>query len=129
VAALVRAVVVDALGSEARVNEDALRETVVVILRRIRMMPRFIGLPMVLLTVLFDLFGVLVSGRPFHRHGLEGRRRVLERWRSLPFGFCAGFADFYQKMSTFAYFHLAEQPAGAGVVRRSPAGAAGGEGS
>ncbi len=82
-----------------------------------------------LLTVLFGLLGVWGGGRLFHGHGLGGGGRVRERWRSLPFGFCAGVADFYQKMSTFAYFHLAEQPAGAGVVRRSPAGAAGGEGS
>jgi hypothetical protein len=114
VSALVRTVVTEALGSESRVHDEALKRTEVEILKRIRVMPRYLGLPISILTVVFDWSGLVTSAKPFHSQDREQRRRLLKLWRSTPIGLFDSFVDFYEKMGTFVYFHLAEHRAGTG---------------
>ena len=62
-------------------------------------MPRYLGVGMKGLTVMFDL-----AGGPHHRRPVRDRAKRLDRWRRAPIGTLRTFVDFYEKMGTFAYY-------------------------
>ncbi len=101
---LVRALVAEAAGPDAPLDQPAIEATARAMRGRLAIMPRFLGLPMAGATVFFDLSGVLVAGRPFRLQTPEQQRRQLGLWRKAPLSFCQDFLEFYGKMATFVYF-------------------------
>jgi hypothetical protein len=121
VGALVEAVVRPPAGAARAVDEASLARTQQVMLRRLRMMPRYLGIPMMLLTVLFDAWGILRRGRPFHAQTLEERRAQMAAWRAAPFNLARSFVDFYDRMASFIYFSDLEEKAAHPSPEAAPA--------
>lgn len=114
VQSLVEAVVQDAIGPARSPDPEALREAVAVMNRRLRMMPTFLGTPMMGASLVFDWSGLLFAGSRFHRQQPDRRGRQLRWWRNAPLGFLRDFMDFYGKMGVFAYFSELEEREKAG---------------
>jgi hypothetical protein len=98
--------VVEALVSETEGEADPeiLDRASRTMMGRLRAMPRFIGLPMMAATLVFDGSGVVFGRRPFRSLPPEARARVLNAWRRAPVGVFRTFVEFYEKMGTFVYF-------------------------
>ncbi len=97
--------VAEAQGADDVMDPEALDRTRATMHRRLQMMPRFLGIPMIGATLVFDWGGVLASGLPFHRQSAAQRRKQLETWRKSSIGFLVNFVDFYEKMAKFTYFY------------------------
>lgn len=86
-------------------------------LRRIAIMPRWLGVGMAALTLAYD-----ASGGPHHRQPRDRRARRTDRWRRAP-GPLKNLVDFYDKMGTFTYYTRVE------AAHVGPAAPQGGEGA
>jgi hypothetical protein len=101
---VVRSIVAEAVGASDADPPEPLDKAAAVMQERIRLMPRFLGYPMMGATVAFELYGVVVGGRLFHQLSPEKRRKQIQQWRDAPISFFQDFLDFYEKMGVFAYF-------------------------
>lgn len=104
VSGLVRAILLPPSGDSDTEEDARLANTASTVVAKIQGMPRHISLAMVILTVSFDLWGLLVSLRPFRSQSHSQRLRQIRGWGGLPFGVCQDFLDFHTKMSTFIYY-------------------------
>ena len=104
VESIVRTIVADTVGGEDKIDEQALARTAKAMEGRLQIMPRYLGLPIMGVTMVFDLYGMASSGRPFRRQSLGQRRRQVGQWRRAPISFCGSFLDLYEKMTTVIYF-------------------------
>ncbi len=87
------------------------------VLEQHRRMPDYLRLPIVVLTWLFDLGGILYGFRRFHRLEHSLRWRQIEAWRQSRLGFCREFVRFYESLMTFAYYsEKYEQPRSSDVL-------------
>lgn len=76
-------------------------------IQRIRGMPRYMGLGVAGLTVVFDSLAVSTHGRRFHQLDATTQDRLVGRWRKAPGG--KDMIDFYEKMGTFVFYSLVEE--------------------
>ena len=67
-------------------------------------MSDFLRPPMVVLTILFNLAGLLHSRRLFHRQSHLSRPRQIQSWRTSRFGFCRDFIKFYEGLAVYVLF-------------------------
>jgi len=67
-------------------------------------MPDVLRLPMRALTLVFDLEGLVRSGRLFHRQAQRDRRVQMESWRRSGLAFKRDFIRFYGGLSAYALF-------------------------
>lgn len=104
ISALVLTVVNEAKGSSDPISEPSLKRAADVMQNRLYMMPRFLGLPMVMATIFFEFFGILMGARLFHSLPQSKRQKQLKVWRNAPISLFGNFVDFYEKMGVFAYF-------------------------
>jgi len=104
ISSLVLTVVSEAKGPSEPLSEPSLNRAVEVMQNRLYLMPRFLGLPMVCATILFEFFGILVGARLFHNLSQSRRQKQLRIWRNAPISLFGNFVDFYEKMGVFAYF-------------------------
>lgn len=107
VAALVRRVV----STDGKELDPALVDrTVEDLLGKLENMPRYLGAPMLGMTLAFDLLGVAHNGARFHKQSPEQQKRQLAAWRDAVVPPCRDFVAFYEKMGNFVYFsHVEEQ--------------------
>ncbi|RME26287.1 MAG: hypothetical protein D6798_07005 [Deltaproteobacteria bacterium] len=103
VAQLVRDVVADEHDGE-RFVDDATE----VLLRRIGGMAPHLSAGMTVLTLGFEAWSAVRGGVPYTRQAAADRRARLEEWRRLP-GPLASWAQFYDKMGTFAFWAVVEE--------------------
>jgi hypothetical protein len=66
-------------------------------------MPDYLRLPMRLLTVGFDWWGLVPLGRRFHRAPPDLRRRQVEAWRRSRLGLCRDLIRFYESLAVFGW--------------------------
>jgi hypothetical protein len=59
---------------------------------------------MVMATIFFEFFGILMGARLFHSLPQSKRQKQLKVWRNAPISLFGNFVDFYEKMGVFAYF-------------------------
>ncbi|MDQ7821172.1 MAG: hypothetical protein RDV48_00120 [Candidatus Eremiobacteraeota bacterium] len=114
VSSLVATVVTGLTGEESPPDSETLDATAAIIMKRLVMMPHFLGYPMMMATVFFDAAGFFFAVKPFHSQSLARRTRQIRKWRSFPVSFFGNFVDFYEKMSTFVYFSYLEEHRGCG---------------
>lgn len=87
-------------------NEDALTQTTEEVYARVRNMPRFLLFPIILLTIVFDAWGILRTGRFFRRQNASQQDRQIASWQNSPLGFCRDFIKLYLKTTIFVYYSL-----------------------
>jgi hypothetical protein len=61
-------------------------------------MPDYMRTPMYLLTWLFDMFGIVLTGRRFQKLGQGQKIRCINAWRNSRMGFCRNFVRFYESL-------------------------------
>jgi hypothetical protein len=67
-------------------------------------MSDFLQLPIVVLTLIFDLWGIVQGGTLFHRLPPSVRWLQIESWRRSPIGACRDLIRFYESLTIFSYY-------------------------
>ena len=106
---IVDAVVGEAIGSSGKIDEEVARITTARMIERLSLMPRFLGVPMGSVAVVFDAVGIAFAGKRFRNQNAHDRRRQMEIWRKIPIGVFGDFLDFWQTMGVFVYFSTLEE--------------------
>jgi hypothetical protein len=79
-------------------------EVVQFVLQQHSRMPDFLRFPIVFLTLVFDLWGIVQGGSVFHRLPPETRSCQINSWRSSPLGFCRDLMRFYESIAVFGWY-------------------------
>jgi hypothetical protein len=66
--------------------------------------PDYLRLPLRVLTLVFDAWGVITAGRPFHRLPLEARRRQVAAWKGSRLGFRRDLIKFFEALAVFGIY-------------------------
>jgi len=66
--------------------------------------PDYLRLPLRVLTLAFDAWGVVTAGRPFHRLPLEARRRQVAAWKGSRLGFRRDLIKFFETLAVFGIY-------------------------
>jgi hypothetical protein len=61
------------------------------------------------LTIVFDLWPLLIHGRPFHRLAPEIRLRQIDRWRSSRFGVMRDLIRYYEGLVVFGWYAFRDE--------------------
>ena len=65
-------------------------------------LPDTLRLPMRVATVLFDAFGLVLCGLPFHRQAPDRRRLQIALWRRSPLGPWRDFIRYHESLAVLA---------------------------
>ena len=74
------------------------------VLAQHRSMPDYLRAPIAVLTVLLDLWAVVLTGRPFHRLEHERRWRLVRAWQARPPSFRRDLMRFFESLTVFGWF-------------------------
>jgi hypothetical protein len=69
-------------------------------------MPDYLRLPLVLLTLAFDLAGLRHGGTLFHRMDAAAKRRQIAAWRCSRFGIARDFIRLYDSLAIFGWYSM-----------------------
>ena len=67
-------------------------------------MPDFFRLPIIILTLIFDLWGLLRRGTLFHRLPHESRWHQIQGWKNSPISVCRDLIRFYESLTIFSWY-------------------------
>ncbi len=107
---LARNIVSTLLEQEFGQDQHVLNKTAVIIVQRIRQMPKFLSWAMVFLTMVFEWSGFILSGKRFSSKTLSEQNEQIERWRDSRLSVCRDVVQFYEKMTVFIYCSLMDSP-------------------
>ena len=99
--------IIDALLGSPEPEErepENLSATAHIVVRKIGLMPRYMGLGLTVLTVAFDWTAVLTGGKRFRSLDRPRRQAWVNRWRRAPLGVLRDLVQFYEMMGTIVYF-------------------------
>ena len=71
-----------------------------------RSMPDFLQFPIMVLTLVFDLWGIVRRGSLFHRLPHTERWDQIESWQNSPLGFCRDLIRFYESLTVFGWYSI-----------------------
>lgn len=74
------------------------------VLQQHNRMPDFLRLPIICLTLAFDLAGIVQGGALFHRLPHSVRWRQIESWKNSSIGFCRDLIRFYESLVVFDWY-------------------------
>ena len=69
-------------------------------------MPKYMVFAVVILTFMFDLYGILRINKRFQRQGLKEQLDQIRQWKNSRIGVFRDFIGFYEKMTMFVYFSI-----------------------
>lgn len=61
-------------------------------------MPDYLRLPLLILTLIFDIWGLLRTGSLFHSQSPSGRQQLIQAWKNSPFQICRDLMRFYESL-------------------------------
>jgi hypothetical protein len=67
-------------------------------------MPDYLRLPLQCLTLGFDAWALLSTGRPFHRLPHDRRWRQIRAWKESALGFRRDLIKFYETLAVFGWY-------------------------
>lgn len=73
--------------------------------------PDYLRLLLRVVTIAFDAWPLLTTGKPFHRLAPELRRRQIENWRTSRLGPLRNFIRYYEGLAVFGWYSLCEERA------------------
>ena len=94
--------------SDPRFDQDSRVKVTRALALKINLMPRFLSLAMLVLTVLFDGYGIVRYGRVFHSLTLARRDKIISQWQHAPLRVCRDFVRFYDRMVMFVAYSMTE---------------------
>lgn len=71
------------------------------VLAQHRRMPDFLQLPIVVLTLGFNVWSVVKGGTSFERLSPVRQQQLLAQWRNSPLGACRDLVRFYESLALF----------------------------
>ena len=104
IAPLLRAILQRELGDEATLDEQMLCRTVKSMMDKVSEMPRFMGVGIAALTVVFDADGIRFGGSRFRSNPPAVQQAQAAAWRASTGPLLPDFMDFYGKMGVFVYW-------------------------
>ena len=72
-----------------------------VIWLKIQSMPRYLGIPMVFLTIVFDFYGLIIKGQRFHKQHPQIRSQLIQNWKNSSVTVFNDFIRFYETLTIF----------------------------
>ncbi len=106
VLSIAQAVLSQVLGRVIPMDDPHMAKVGRILYGRIRRMPLIVMFPMMVLTAVFDGFGLCMSGRLFHCSDAVQQARQITQWKNSSVSLGREFIGFYEKMSVFIYFSL-----------------------
>ena len=103
---LVRVVVTGSLGPEAFVKTSCLESTTGLLIGKIQAMPIWLKYPILILTFLFNILGILSAGHLFQAQPFDQQIKTVEAWKNSRIKLCREFVKFYDKLALFIYFSI-----------------------
>ena len=103
---LVQAVLVKGLGQEVLAKKSLLESTASVLFKKIQAMPVWLKFPLLILTFLFNILGILSTGHLFQAQSLGQQIKTVGAWQDSPIKLCREFIKFYEKLALFIYYSL-----------------------
>ncbi len=67
-------------------------------------MPDYLKLPIFLLTLIFDLWGIVTAGKVFHCLPHVIRWRQIQAWQNSPIALCRDVIRFYESLVVFCWY-------------------------
>ena len=61
-------------------------------------MPDYLRLPLLILTLIFDIWGLLRTGLCFHSQSPSVRQQLIQVWKNSPFQICRDLMRFYESL-------------------------------
>lgn len=101
---LVKVILSNAFGSQSEIDPASQNQTSKILFDKILLMPQFLALPMIILTLLFDLCGILSAGKRFCNQSTNKRNKQYHQWRNSKLTICRDFIVFFDRLSLFIYF-------------------------
>ena len=94
---------------QANTSELALSYNKVVrfVLQQYSRMPDFLRFPIVMLTLAFDLWGLVRRGTLFHRLPHSTRWDQIQSWQNSPIRVCRDLIRFYEGLTVFFWYSSA----------------------
>jgi hypothetical protein len=69
-------------------------------------MPDFLRFPIIVLTLAFDLWGIVQGGHLFHRSPHSTRWRQIHSWRESRIACCRDLIRFYESLTLFGWYAI-----------------------
>ncbi|MEL7037899.1 MAG: hypothetical protein AAFO04_20120 [Cyanobacteria bacterium J06592_8] len=66
-------------------------------------MPDYLKFPILFLTILFDFWGIIVSGSPFHQQPHQKRSHQILAWKNAPISLCRDLIRFYESLVVLSW--------------------------
>ncbi|MBT5551174.1 MAG: hypothetical protein HOJ79_11945 [Nitrospina sp.] len=85
-------------------NQESINEASSILLGKILLMPRYLGVPMLILIILFDWYGGIISGKRFHNQKYPHKNRQIDQWKHSSVGICRDFIQFHERLTMFIYY-------------------------
>ena len=84
--------------------------TVRFVLKQHDHMPDFLQLPIIILTLTFDVWALVHQGRLFHQLPPTQRWSQIQEWKNSPIGFCRDLIRFYESLTIFYLYSHPNPP-------------------
>ena len=93
-----------ALEEKSKVDQVSINKTSSILMGKILLMPRYLGIPMLFLTILFDWYGGFTSGTRFQNQTSLDKSRQVNQWKHCPIGVFRDFVQFHERLTLFIYY-------------------------
>jgi len=104
ISGLVKVILSNAFGSQSELDPVSQNQTSKILFDKILLMPQFLALPMIILTLLFDWCGILSAKKRFRNQSTNKRNKQYHQWRNSKLAICRDFILFFDRLSLFIYF-------------------------
>ena len=104
VLSLSHCLVASALEKTSEVDQESINQTSSILMEKILLMPRYLGVPMLFLTILFDWYGGVISGKCFQNQTYPIKIRQINQWKHCSAGVLRDFIQFYERLTLFIYY-------------------------
>jgi hypothetical protein len=104
VSAIAETIVHDMPSSQALASTEMTDSVSHFILQTYSRMPDYLRFPLRVLTIVFDAWSLLTTGRLFHRLPYERRSRQIRVWRHSILSPMRDFVKFYDTLSSFGWY-------------------------
>ncbi|NEO84105.1 MAG: hypothetical protein F6J87_07605 [Spirulina sp. SIO3F2] len=108
ISALCYSIIADRCPAPDSSNPFPHNEVVRFVIAQTGQMPDFFRLPIALLTLSFDLWGIVQGGAPFHCLPHQRRDRQIQSWRNSPLSPCRDLIRLYESLTIFCWYAMAE---------------------
>ncbi len=105
---LVEIILSNALGDQYAIDLASQNQTSEILFNKILLMPQYLALPMIILALIFDGYGIIFTGKRFYSQSASQRSKQYHQWKNSKLGIFRDFILFFDRLSLFVYFSLSK---------------------